>query len=490
MTHLHQDADFLFRTHPRAMWIYDDASYRFLDVNDAAIERYGYTREEFLQMTLLDIRPLADVQRLVSLERPSTVRQFEHGAVWRHLHKDGRLMHVRISGQRVTFAGQPATLIAVEDVSDYVEAVEALTRERLHTEQAVAVAQMGMWSVGLQPPHRVEWSPYMYTLFGREPATFEPLPAMFDDLVAPDDLEALNQATDDAIDAGGGAFECDVRIARGDGELRWLRVRADVQLSSEGVPWRIIGVCIDITDDRAQAEMAARLAREAELRRLRDQFLSAVAHEFRNPLAAISTSADMLYHHYTRMSTSQRDERISNIRVQIDHLLSLVDDVALLLRGETTGLTYHPGPIDIARLCGTLFDEMRANHPARDVRYEADAESCIVYADKKLLRSAITNLLDNAVKYSPDAARVRLGLFTLGDRVTIEVTDEGIGIPEDEQIRLFQPFFRARNVGEKPGTGLGLAIARQAVQAHGGDIFVRSALGRGTVFTVMLPRTS
>jgi signal transduction histidine kinase len=113
-------------------------------------------------------------------------------------------------------------------------------------------------------------------------------------------------------------------------------------------------------------------------------------------------------------------------------------------------------------------------------RVEADV-------DVKLLRRAITNLLTNAIKYSPEGAPINVELACEGDTAIIRVSDQGIGIPEDDQRRLFEPFHRASNVGQIQGTGLGLAITRQAVERHGGSISVESQVGVGTTFSVRLP---
>ena len=107
--------------------------------------------------------------------------------------------------------------------------------------------------------------------------------------------------------------------------------------------------------------------------------------------------------------------------------------------------------------------------------------------DKELLRSAITNLLSNAVKYSPEGSTVQFTLSCDAQRFTLQIRDHGIGIPAEDQKRIFTQFQRAKNVGTTPGTGLGLAITAEAVRLHGGTIKVESDLGVGTVFTITIP---
>jgi signal transduction histidine kinase len=110
--------------------------------------------------------------------------------------------------------------------------------------------------------------------------------------------------------------------------------------------------------------------------------------------------------------------------------------------------------------------------------------------DEKLLQHILLNLLTNAVKYSPEEGEVRFEVWEKDDVVHFQISDQGIGIPQDEQARLFEPFHRAKNVGDISGTGLGMAIAKENVDRHGGTIECHSEIGVGTTFTVTLPLTS
>jgi signal transduction histidine kinase len=124
--------------------------------------------------------------------------------------------------------------------------------------------------------------------------------------------------------------------------------------------------------------------------------------------------------------------------------------------------------------------QRRIDFSGTNRRVEADV-------DPKLLRRALNNLLNNAIKYSPDDKPITVSLEVVEGEAVIRISDQGIGIPEDDLRHLFEPFHRAANVGKIQGTGLGLAIARQAIELHGGTIAVDSTVGVGTTFTVRLP---
>ena len=140
-------------------------------------------------------------------------------------------------------------------------------------------------------------------------------------------------------------------------------------------------------------------------------------------------------------------------------------------------------------MCAKLIDAAR-NSPNGDhqLRYDTDCATIELNADEKLLRHAIGNLLSNALKYSPSGSEVRLDLGRDQDeQVKISVTDHGMGIPADEQAKIFSPFFRASNVHDINGTGLGLSIAKQAVELHGGTLEIAKSDPTGTEFVIRLP---
>lgn len=152
-------------------------------------------------------------------------------------------------------------------------------------------------------------------------------------------------------------------------------------------------------------------------------------------------------------------------------------------------LEFDPRPLDLQRLCRELLEEARVQHPdsACELKLDYAGPDQPGLYDEKLLRHIFGNLLSNAVKYSPHGGEVLFRVSSEPGALVLEVSDSGIGIPEDEIAHLFESFHRASNVGTIQGTGLGLAIAKNAVNVHGGTISVRSRPGSGTCFSVRLP---
>jgi signal transduction histidine kinase len=169
-------------------------------------------------------------------------------------------------------------------------------------------------------------------------------------------------------------------------------------------------------------------------------------------------------------------------------MAGLIDEVLLLGRIEAGRLAFNPRPIDLASFCRRLAEEI-SHVTANRCRIEVATHDPLPPArsDENILRHIIGNLLSNAVKYSPPGSAVTLSLACIGRDAIITVRDHGIGIPPEDQPRLFEVFYRGRNVGEMPGTGLGLVIVKRCLEVHGGEVTLHSHSGRGTTVIVRLP---
>lgn len=235
--------------------------------------------------------------------------------------------------------------------------------------------------------------------------------------------------------------------------------------------------------------MALALEKERELRDLRNRFLSMMSHELRTPIASISLSYDMLKRYANVSTPEERMQALDNIRAQVELLSEMVSDVMTLSRSEMEGFQISRQYGDLVLYCRDIVEEFQFNyHEHYTLEFESAVEALRVPFDRKLLRRAITNLLSNALKYSPRGSQVTLRLAPEGKAwAVIEVRDNGIGIPEADQAKLFEPFHRASNVDNVAGTGLGLPITKQIVELHGGKVGFVSTLGVGTTFTVRLP---
>ena len=227
---------------------------------------------------------------------------------------------------------------------------------------------------------------------------------------------------------------------------------------------------------------------EKELNQLKSNFVSIVSHEFRSPLGAIQSSAELLKHYYDRLTPPRRGKLIEDIIGATNDMARLMEDVLLLSRVESVRYEFQPRPLSLAELCQRLSDEVSsATHARCPIRMVLGPLPDRTRGDEGLLRHILNNLLSNAVKYSPAGTPVEFGVEQDHQEAVFTVQDRGIGIPIEDQPRLFQAFHRGNNVGATPGTGLGLVIVQRCVALHGGTLSIQSQPGAGTTATVRLP---
>jgi signal transduction histidine kinase len=232
------------------------------------------------------------------------------------------------------------------------------------------------------------------------------------------------------------------------------------------------------------------ISEERSVDQLKTDFVSTVSHELRTPLAAIYGASVTLRREELRLPAEQQERLLDVIGSEAERLARTINDILWASRLESDQLQLSIESCDPAELARTVLAAQAAHLPEHlEVELDAAAAPPVVRADPDKLRQVLVNLVENAVKYSPDGGRVTLRVERLGDRVRFAVADGGLGIPHGELDRIFEKFYRldpqlTRGVG---GTGLGLYICRELVRRMGGSIAVRSTLGEGSTFAVDLP---
>ncbi|WP_232293350.1 PAS domain-containing sensor histidine kinase [Stigmatella aurantiaca] len=259
------------------------------------------------------------------------------------------------------------------------------------------------------------------------------------------------------------------------------------------VDGRILGigsVVENTTGTKLAEQERSRLLREAqEAVRVRDDFLTIASHELKTPLTPLSLRLATLERKLERGEPVD-PASLHHARQHLTRLTTLINDLLDTSRIESGGLALHPQPTRLDVLIEHVIHVTETLHDARDrITFHLPVRPIEVLGDPYRLEQVISNLLENALKYSPDGGTIRVSLEARGDVVLMTVSDPGIGIPSDQQQHLFERYFRARNVSTHAygGLGLGLYICRDIVARHGGSIWVESEVGRGSTFYVALP---
>ncbi|NJL56851.1 HAMP domain-containing histidine kinase [bacterium] len=252
--------------------------------------------------------------------------------------------------------------------------------------------------------------------------------------------------------------------------------------------WEIVLRDISV-HKQAGRELHRALLRERELVALKSQFVQLVSHEFRTPLATIMLSNDLLRKYDPTLPDDKKQVYWDRISQAVKHMRHMLDDVSTVNRIDTDRFGFNPEYFDLLGLCESLVNEQRDIASEAHVLIFAASGGCPrVYMDPQLIRHIVENLLSNAIKYSPDGGTITLTLTCDEKYVTLQISDEGLGIHSSDLPFLFDQFHRGKNVEHIRGTGLGLAIVKTCVETHNGTIQVQSAIDKGSIFTVTLPK--
>jgi signal transduction histidine kinase len=218
---------------------------------------------------------------------------------------------------------------------------------------------------------------------------------------------------------------------------------------------------------------------------VRRDFVSNVSHELRTPLASIRALAETME---GGVDAEEQPEFLQRIRQQVERLTTLVNELLDLSRIESGAITLQPERVELEELVAEAASLLRARAEPLGVTIVDDGSAQAVEADRASLLRVVSNLLDNAIKYSPLGGTVRVSAADEGPLVALSVKDDGPGIKEQNLERVFERFYKDDPARAEPGVGLGLAIVKHLVRAHGGTATVESRPGAGATFTVRLPR--
>ncbi len=277
-----------------------------------------------------------------------------------------------------------------------------------------------------------------------------------------------------------------ISILTKDGAERWLACTV-AMFDFEGTPVEMIAG-IDITDyKQAESELRQALEQGKQLSEQRANFVSMACHQLRTPLNVVSVSNSLLQKRIDKRTTAKTRSLLDHIQTAVEKLNQILNNILLFAQAEAAKLKFEAKPLDLVRFCNDLVAQIQLSSAQNPINFVSQYNSLSADVDQDLLEHILKNLLDNAVKYSLTGSAIDLQLTCEHEQIIFQVIDRGIGILAADQQRLFEPFYRGKNINNLFGTGLGLSIVKILVDLHGGQIAVESEVGIGTIVTVVLP---
>ncbi len=478
----------LFENNPSPMWVYDGETLRFMAVNDQAVSNYGYSREEFLEMTIEEIRDPAEVDRLHALiqaQGQSAVRGVIQAGIWQHRRKDGKVFDVDITSHEHEFEGRAARVVLANDVTDRVRAEKALRASEERYRDLFENASDLIATVDLDGHLTAVNEAFVKTLgYSRE----ELIGKSLDELVPEQQIDRLQVAREGKLHDSASATVYEHELIAKDG--RQVEVEAATRLiHKDGIPIGIEAICRDISE-RKQLEEQLRQAQRLESV---GKLAGGIAHDFNNLLTVIGG--------YTEALLPEADSRSEPGLKEIaaaSHRASLLTRQLLAFSRRQVLEPKILDPNDILNGVAPMLTRLIGEHI--ELVTVAHPNPLMVCADVGQLEQVLVNLAVNARDAMPEGGKLTIqtasaeldeyyvahhpGSHT-GPHAVFAVTDTGTGMSPETLAQMFDPFFTTKPVGE--GTGLGLATVYGIVKQSGGNIWAYSEPGIGTTFKVYLP---
>jgi PAS domain S-box-containing protein len=475
----------LFDSNPLPTWVFDNETLAFLAVNQAARDHYGYSLDEFLSMTIKDIRPPEDVPSLlggIGLEGPG----FQKSGIWRHRKKDGTLIHAEVTSAPFVFEGRAAQLVLAIDVTDRLRAEEGMRRSEERFRRLFDSNTIGI-SVAELSGNVLESNDAYLAMIGYTREELLSGVVRWDG-ITPAEYREKDQIAVEQLQRTGVAQPYEKALIRKDGTHVPLLIGIAMLEASER---SIIAYTVDLSSRRQLEEQF----RQAQKMEAVGQLAGGVAHDFNNLLTVILGYSDLLAGRLKPGSVES--EELDEIRKAGERAASLTRQLLAFSRQqvlERMVLDVNDLITDIEKMLRRLIGE--------DVELVTVLDPALhrVFADAGQLEQVIMNLAVNARDAMPRGGRLTIETANVeldeayarlhatvrpGSYVMIAVSDTGVGMNGETLACIFEPFFTTKGLGK--GTGLGLATVYGIIKQSGGYVWVYSEVGKGTTFKIYLP---
>lgn len=340
-----------------------------------------------------------------------------------------------------------------------------------------------LWLATVDQTQAFYVNPAYERIWGRSAASLYADPHSFIDSIHPEDRERVVAALPNQ---SSGHYDAEYRVIRPDGTSRWVRDQAFPICDEQGKVYRIAGITEDITERKLVEKQQLELAVEREKVKMLRDFVSEATHDLKNPLTTFGLKIGLIK---SVADPEKRRRHLEELGLQAARMGKMIDDMLTIVRLERKGEATL-ACVDVHQLIREICAEMQPLMEAKAIELTLDlAETAPqLQADRDDLARALANLIDNGLHYTPQGGRLRVETQVADQSMVIRVSDTGIGIPPEDQPRIFDRFFRSTNARtvDPGGTGLGLVIVKKIIEQHGGQVEVTSAVGAGTTFSIYL----
>lgn len=464
--------------------------------NTSAEEMFGYEKDELIGKPLDTLIPKryrhSHDTHVKDFIAKSDKRQMGHGRDLFGICKDGREFPVEAGLNPFELYGATYVMALVIDITERRKKERELSHwarifdETLNEIYVFDANTFKFTNVNKEAQRNIGYS--MQELVEMTPVDIKP------ELSRPKFRELIKPLLENEV----GKVKFETTHGRKDGTS--YPVEVHLQLSSMGENKVFVAIILDITERKNYTEklentvkertkqLTEALAVEKELNELKTRFLSLVSHEFKTPLSSILTSITLLGKYTRTEQQEKRDKHVNTIKNKVKYLDTILNDFLSVERLESGKVSYTIESFPLSKTVNeVVYDANMLLKSGQKIRYPENIDDLIVQFDEKTLALVLSNLVHNAIKYSPENSIIDLQVEIEANQMVLKVIDQGIGIPQKEQKRIFNRYFRAENALLTQGTGIGLNIAKQHLENLGARLEFSSKENKGSTFMVYIP---
>ena len=447
---------------------------KFLEVNDSFTRITGYTREEALGRNATDLNMWVDEDehnRMIKIINEDNIIRNEEIRI---RCKSGEIRTGLYSSEPITISGEPCYLHTTTDITEQKQSQELLQSVSHSSPLGIYIMQDDKLQY-TNPQFQKITGYSQQELLGRELLS----------LVSVEDSDVVRSSTIYTLQEAN-PYPCEYRILNKTGQIKWV-MQTVSPIHYEGRE-AILGNLMDITERKY---LERKVIEYEELSKMKSNLLATVSHELRTPLATIKGYSTMILDYFSRLSIEETKDYIKSIDNSTDRLAKLVDNLLDTSRMDAGLLKLEKSPTSITNLIQAVAAEATIRANRHYIVTALEKKLPRVNIDPKRIRQVLDNLIDNAIKYSPQETEILMSAKKNGRELLISVTDQGPGIPADELTNIFDRMYRIeqRLYSGADGIGLGLYICQRLVETHGGRIWAESTLGKGSTIQFALPIT-
>ena len=368
------------------------------------------------------------------------------------------------------------------DITAQKEAEQTLKTSQEKLREAQAIAQLGHWEFDIID-NKLTWSDEIFKMFEFTPQTFKPSYETFLEITHPDDRQWVDTAYTTSVQ-NKTKYEIEHRLLLKSGTIKYVQGKCNTQYDENGEPIRSIGTVLDIT----QLKKAEQLLIESNASK--DKFFSIIAHDLRSPFNNILGLTELLIENTNDFELADYKKFVGLINSSAKNTLVLLDNLLNWAKSQTDRISFNPEKQVLSSICQEVFKVVQTCSNNKNIILNCvQLENITVFADRNMLKTILRNLISNAIKFTNKNGKIDVYTSQNAEFIEIAVSDNGVGMDEATQNKLFRLESNESTLGtaNEKGTGLGLILCKEFVEKHGGEIWVESQLGKGSVFKFKLP---